>query len=139
MADEVTLGELARTQAAFERRIEAALKAGDDRHADLAGKMVPTDLWKAEHEALEDDVKELRDDVREAVARIERTSLERRAVLDAKIDAVNKRIDAHEKAHAEKSAWSRSKTLTVIGIVVTAAAAIAAAWIGAIVAAKGVH
>lgn len=139
MADDLTLGELARNLAEFKEGVRQSLKAGDDRHADLAGKMVPTDLWKAEHEALEDDVKELRDDVREAVARIERTSLERRAVLDTKIDAVNKRIDAHEKAHADKSAWSRSKTLTVIGIVVTAAAAIAAAWIGAIVAAKGVH
>jgi hypothetical protein len=131
----MTDGEIKRSFA----RIEQSLKNADDRHADLAGKMVPTALWQAEHEALERNVAELRDDWRQAVDRAERTSLERRAVLDAKIDALVKRADEHEKAHAERSAWTRSRTLQAIGIAVTAAAAIAAAWIGAILAAKGVH
>lgn len=139
MADDLTLGELSRRLSAFERRIEGALKAGDDRHANLASKVVPTDLWKAEHEALQAEVKQLRDDIREAVARIERTSLERMGVLTARIDALGKRIDDHEKTHADTGAWSRSKKLAVIGILVGAAATIAAAWLAALLAAKGVH
>ncbi len=139
MADEVTLGEIARNLADFKSDVRQSLKDGDNRVANLASKMVPSELWKAEHEALEDDVQELRDDVREAVARIERTSLERMGVLTEKIDALARRISAHEKAHAAGSAWSRSKTLTVIGIAVTAAATIAGAWIAAVITAKGVH
>lgn len=139
MADEPTLGELSRNLARLESRLERALKDSDDRLAALASKMVPAELWKAEHEALENDVRELRDDVREAVARIERTSLERMGVLTEKIDALGRRIGAHEKAHAAGSAWSRSRTLTVIGIVVAAAATIAGAWIAAVLTAKGVH
>ena len=136
MADEpMTDGEIKRSFA----RIEQSLKNADDRHADLAGKMVPTTLWQAEHEALEKDLRELRDDVREAFARIERTSLERMGVLNERIDAIGKRITAHEKAHTDQRTWSRSRTLQVVGIAVAAAAAIAAAWVGALLAAKGVH
>lgn len=139
MPDEVTLGEVARNVARLEGRLDKSLKDLDDRLTALAAKMVPAELWKSEHEALEDDVRELRDDVRDAVARIEHTSLERMGVLTEKIDALGKRIGAHEKAHAVGSAWSRSRTLTVIGIIVAAAATIAGAWIAAVFAAKGVH
>ncbi len=45
----------------------------------------------------------------------------------------------HEKSHQSTAAWSRSKTLTAIGIVVGAIATIAGAWIAAVLAAKGVH
>lgn len=139
MADEVTLGELARNLADFKSDVRQSLKDGDNRVANLASKMVPSELWRSEHEALEDDVQELRDDVRDAVARIERTSLERMGVLTEKIDAVAKRITDHESAHAAGSAWSRSKTLTVIGIAVGAIATVAGAWIAAVLTAKGVH
>lgn len=136
MADEpMTDGEIKRSFA----RIEQSLKNADDRHADLAGKMVPTTLWQAEHKAIEKDLLELREDVRQAVERIERTSLERMGVLNDRIDAIGKRITAHEKAHTDQRTWSRSRTLQVVGIAVAAAAAIAAAWVGAILAAKGVH
>lgn len=139
MGDDLTLGELARNLSRLEGRLDRALKDLDDRLTALAAKMVPSELWKAEHEALEKDVQELRDDVREAVGRIERTSLERMGVLNGRIDALGGKLDKHEKAHADGSAWSRSKTLTVIGIIVTAAATIGAAWIAAVLAAKGVH
>lgn len=139
MADDLTLGELARNQGRLESRLDRALKDLDDRLTALAARMVPAELWKAEHEALEGDVRELRDDVRDAVARIERTSLERMAVLTEKIETLGRRIAAHEEAHVAGHAWSRSKTLTVIGIVVTAAATIAGAWIAAVLTAKGVH
>jgi len=136
VADEpMTDGEIKRSFA----RIELSLKNADDRHADLAGKMVPTTLWQAEHKAIEKDLLELREDVRQAVERIERTSLERMGVLNDRIDAIGKRIAAHEKAHTDQRTWSRSRTLQVVGIAVAAAAAIAAAWVGAILAAKGVH
>lgn len=139
MPDDLTLGELARTQAAFERRVKADLKAVDDRHADLAGKMVPTDLWKAEHEALEADVQHLREDVHEAVDRIERTSLERMGVLNGRIDSLARWQRTHDETHASSSQWSRNKTLTVVGIIVTALATVVGAWIAAVLAAKGVH
>lgn len=139
MPDDLTLGELARNADRLEARLDRALKDLDDRLTALAARMVPSELWKSEHESLEASVQELRDDVREAVARIERTSLERMGVLTEKIDALGRRIAAHERAHAEGSAWSRSRTLTVIGIVVAAAATIAGAWIAAVLAAKGVH
>ncbi len=139
MPDDLTLGELARNHARIDARLDRSLKDLDDRLAALAARMVPAELWKAEHEALEKDVQELRDDVRDVVTRIESTSLERMGVLTEKIEALGKRINAHEKAHTEKSAWSRSKTLTVIGIVVTAGATIVGAWVAAVLAAKGVH
>lgn len=139
MADDLTLGELARNLADFKKDVRQSLKDSDNRVTDLASKMVPTDLWKAEHRALEDDVKHLETDVHDAVARIERTSLERLANLNDQLAAIRTAQAAHEKAHADQRTWSRSRTLQAIGIAVTAAAAIAAAWIGAIVAAKGVH
>jgi len=139
VAEDRTLGELARNLADFKRDIRESLKNADDRHADLAGKMVPTSLWQAEHESLERDVAELRDDVRQAVERIERTSLERMGVLTEKIDKLDRRIGAHESAHRDSNAWSRSKTLTAIGIAVGAVATVAGAWIAAVLAAKGVH
>lgn len=139
MGDDLTLGELARNHTRLETRLDRALKDIDDRLAALAAKMVPAELWKAEHESLEREVRELRDDVREATGRIENTSLERMGVLNGRIDAIGKRISAHEKAHTDQRTWSRSRTLQVVGIAVAAAAAIAAAWVGAILAAKGVH
>lgn len=139
MSDDMTLGELARNQAAFERRVKADLKAVDDRHADLARKTVPTELWKAEHESLEADVQHLREDVHDAVARIERTSLERMGVLNGRIDTLATWQKSHDEAHANSSQWSRSKTLTVAGIIVTAIATVVGAWIAAVLAAKGVH
>lgn len=143
MPDDLTVGELSRRLDGIERRMEQAFKDSDDRHSKLAREMVPTDLWKAEHVALGDDVKELRDElraaIRDAAARIDRTSLERMAVLTEKIDALGRRISAHEKTHAAGNAWSRSKTLTVAGIIVTALATVLGAWIAAILTAKGVH
>lgn len=139
MAEDLTLGELSRNHARLEARLDRALKDIDDRLAALASKMVPAELWRAEHEALQRDVRELRDDVREATAKIEKTSLERMGVLREKIDALGKRLDGHEKRHTESGAWSRSKKLTVVGILVGAAATIAAAWLAAWLAAKGVH
>lgn len=143
MADEQTLGEIARNLARLETRVEGALKNSDDRLANLAREMVPTALWKAEHQDLQDEVKQLRDEVREtirtAAAGWDKTSLERMGVLAGRIDAVAARISEHEKGHAEKGAWSRNRTLTTIGILVGAVASIAAAWIGAVLAAKGVH
>lgn len=139
MADEVTLGELARNLADLKEGLRQSLKDGDNRVADLASKMVPTELWKAEHRALEEDVKHLEADVRDAVARLERTSLERLANLNGQLAAIRKAQAAHEAAHRESSAWSRKKTMGVIGIIVGAIASVVGAWIAAALAAGGVH
>jgi hypothetical protein len=131
----MTDGEIKRNFA----RLERGQKDGDDRHAKLAAEMVPTALWKAEHEALQDDVRELRDEVRETAKRIERTSLERMGVLTGKIEAVSKRQSAHEKSHADNTSWSRNKKLIVGVGMLGAAATIAAAWIAAALASGGLH
>jgi len=139
VGDDLTLGELARSLADFKRDVRESLKNGDNRLADLASKMVPTELWKAEHKALEDDVEHLETYVREQVARIERTSLERLGNLNAQLAEIRKAQAEHAKAHRDNNAWTRNNTLTTIGIIVTAAATIAGAWIAAVLAAKGVH
>src|SRR6185312_8965818 len=101
-----------------------------------------TSLWSAEHKALMDDVRHLADDWREATDRIERTSQERMATLRTEISgvrgevaAVRKAQDQHAKAHESDRSWSRSKTLTVIAIVVGAAATLVGAYIAAFAAA----
>lgn len=132
MADEVTLGEIARNQAAFERRVEAALKAGDDRVAQLAKDMVPTVLWQAEHESLGDKVARHERDARETQGRIER---EIKALRKAQED----HAEAHRQAEKDSAAWSRKKTVAVIGIIVGAVASVVGAWIAAVLAAGGVH
>lgn len=139
MADDPTLGELSRNIKRVEDRLESSSKNGDDRLTKLAAEMVPTELWRAQHQSLGDDVKDLKDYVRDGFDRIERTSLERKANLDAQITAIRKAQEAHARSHAEKASWSRSKTLTVIGITVGAAATVAGAWIAAVLAAGGVH
>lgn len=132
MADDLTLGELARNLTDLKSDMRQSLKDSDDRHAALAGKMVPAELWRAEHEALENYV-------RDGFDRIERTSLERKAAIEGQIGAVRKAQAAHEKAHTDNRAWTRSRTWQAVGIAAGAVAAIVAAWIGAIAAAKGVH
>lgn len=136
MGDEpMTDGEIKRN---FER-LERGQKDGDDRHAKLAAAMVPTTLWKAEHEALTDDVRELRDEVRETAKRVERTSLERMGVLTGKIEGLGKRQSAHERSHADDGNWSRNKKLAVAVALLGAAATLVAAWIAAALAAGGLH
>jgi len=132
-------GEVRRAIERLERSQRDTQKAVDDRVSELARKSVPLELWAAEHRALGEDVKHLKDDVRQDVERLERTSLERLGNLNAQIAALREAQAEHEKAHRENNAWSRSRTWQAIGIAVTALAAIAAAWIGALAAAKGVH
>ena len=139
MADDMTPGEMRRSLERIENAQREAHKAIDDRLADLARKTVPVELWAAEHKALGDDVKHLETDFREEAARIERTSQERMATLRTEISVVRKAQTAHETAHRDSNAWSRSKTLTLIGIVVAAAATLVGAYIAAFAAAGGVR
>jgi hypothetical protein len=142
VADDMTPGEIRRN---FER-VEHALKDGDDRHADLARRMVPTELWSAEHRAVLDRIAHQEEDARETAVRIEKISQERMAGLRAEIatvrDAVaevRKAHAQHTKAHETDSNWSRSKRLTVVAIVAGAAATLVGAWIAAFAAAGGVR
>lgn len=132
MADEITPGETRRWLERIERRMERGQKDTDDRMTALAKDMVPTVLWQAEHEALDDKVARHERDARETQARIER-----------EIAALHKAQDEHARAHqhAEENAaaWSRKKTMGVIGIVVGAIASVVGAWIAAVLAAGGVH
>jgi hypothetical protein len=137
--DDMTPGEMRRSLERIENGQRDAHKAIDDRIADLARKTVPVELWASEHKALADDLKHLEGDVRDAVDRIERTSQERMATLRGEISGVRKGLTAHEAAHRDSSQWSRSKTLTLIGIVVAAAATLVGAYIAAFAAAGGVR
>ena len=138
MADDLTPGEIRRTFERIERALQDSQRASDDRMNELARKTVPAELWAAEHRALVDDVKHLETDVHEGFERVERTSRERKAVLEADIAKVRKTVEDHQKEHRDNSAWSRSKTLTVIAITVGACATLAGAWIAAVLASKGV-
>lgn len=138
MADDMTPGEVQRTLERIERAQRDAHKAIDDRIANLAQQMVPASLWQSEHKALADDVKHLEADCREGFDRVERVSQERKKGLETEITAVRKSVADHQTEHRENSSWSRSKTLTVIAIVVGACATLAGAWIAAVLASKGV-
>lgn len=142
----MTPGEVRRTLERLERAQRDANKASDDRLNELARKTVPAELYAAEQKALADDVQHQGADFREAVERIEKTSLERMAtlrseiaVVDAKVAAVRKAQENHIKAHEADKSWSRSKTLTVLGIAVAAAATLIGAYIAAFAAAGGVR
>lgn len=138
MADDLTPGEVRRTLERIERSQRDAHKAIDDRLASLAQQMVPASLWASENKALSDDVKHLETDTREAFERVERTSRERKAALETDIAVVRKAVADHQTEHRENNSWSRSKTLTVIAIVVGASATLAGAWIAAVLASRGV-
>lgn len=139
MADEMTEAEIRRTLARIEQAQKDSNKASDDRLARLAQETVPAALWASEHKALADDVRHLETDLRDEVARIERTSQERMKTLRTEIGVIRAAQTAHEAAHRDSNAWSRSKTLTLIGIVVAAAATLVGAYIAAFAAAGGVR
>ena len=73
MADEMTPGEISRT---FQRQ-DADRRAINDRVAELAKSMVPTELWAVEHRALKEDVSHLEADMNAGFTRIEATAAER--------------------------------------------------------------
>jgi predicted nucleic acid-binding Zn-ribbon protein len=132
-------GEVRRTLERIERAQSEAQKASDDRMSELARKTVPAELWAAQHRALEERVARNEQDAREARDRIERAVDARFVATGKEIAAVVKAFEDHEEDHQAQATWSRSKTLTVVGIAVGAIATIAAAWITALLAAKGVH
>jgi chromosome segregation ATPase len=141
----MTPGEIRRSIDRIEGSQRDAHKAIDDRLAEVARKSVPVELWASENKALADDLKHLGSDFRDAVDRIERTSQERMTTLRGEIAGVRSEVsevrkaqDRHVKAHEADKSWSRSKTLTVIAIVVGAAATLTAAYIAAFAAAGGV-
>jgi len=139
VADEPTLGELARSVKRIETTQRESQKDVDDRLSELARKTVPAELWAAEHRAALDRIARQEQDARDATALIERTSQERMASLVGQISAVRKEIGEHKKAHADTSAWSRNKKLIVAVGILGASATIAAAWIAAALAAGGLH
>lgn len=157
MGDEMTPGETARSF----KRLEESDRFLGDRITDLASKMVPTELWSAEHRALIDDVKHLADDVKEGLDRAEKTSLERRAALVARDDDLEKKVEAAraefraeikalraeikalrealDQKAAKRTEWSRQVKITVFTVVGAVVAAVVGAWISALLTSKGIH
>ena len=145
MADDFTPGEFRRALDRLEQAQRDGQRAVDDRITKLAGDMLRTEVWTAEHKALVDDVRHLEADMVAATARIEATSQERMATLRSETKAVRADVAAvraaqadHIKQHETDNSWSRSKTLTIIGIIAAASATIIGAWIAAFAAAGGV-
>lgn len=82
MADDpMTPGEVKRT---FDRQ-DSAIRATNDRLADLAKSMVPTELWAAEHRALEDKLAHLERDTLNGLSRIENAAGERHKAIGREI------------------------------------------------------
>lgn len=139
-ADEMTPGEVNRTFA----RHEDALRVVGDRITGLAKSMVPVELWSAQHQALQSDLADLKADTRDAFARAEATSLERRnalqardkdlaaetanlrAELDRKVVALKKELAAERKAERELENSTQSKGTTKTANVIAAIVALAA-------------
>lgn len=134
MADELTPGEIKRT---FDR-VEAAQRATNDRLAEQARQMVPSEVWAAQHRALVDRITRNEQDARDARDRIEHAMDARFTTVGKEIASGVKAMEEHERAHTESTAWSRNRVLAAIGITVGAIATLAGAWIAAVLAAKGV-
>lgn len=77
MADERSLGELGRAIDRVERQQHEAQRAMDDRVTKLAADMVPTTLWSAEHKAVVEDVRDVREDMQAGFTRIENAMAEK--------------------------------------------------------------
>ena len=157
MADDLTPGEIVRSI----RRLEESDRALGDRITGLAGQMVPTELWSAEHRGLVEDVKHLGEDVKEGLDRAERAAIDRRATLqarDAELEKLIEAVRAESKAEAKslrgeirglrealdqkaakRTEWSRQLKITVFGIAGAVLAAVAGAWITALLTSKGIR
>lgn len=123
--DDVTLGEVRRTLDRLDRRVAEGQKHTDDRLAQLAGQMVPTALWAAEHKALEDTVSELRADTKAGFERVENTSQERKRALEkadaenaAATAAVRKMVEDDRAARDARRPSTLTNWLTGIGVTV---------------------
>lgn len=134
--DDVTLGEIRRSLERLERRVETGQHATDDRITQLAGQMVPHSLWAAEHKALEDTVSELRVDMKAGFDRVERTSQERKAVLE-RADADNAR--AIKDLRDGEASRSRSRTSTVANWIAAAGVIISVGLLVATLLSTGGH
>jgi len=139
VADDLTLGELARSIERLERA-----------HQQLATDTVPAKLWAAQHKSLEDDLAE---HVRQAVIdreRLERELAEVRKTHDrdtkALRDALEKEIEQARrenrtqvealKAEREKRSeftWQRAVGLLAVAV------ALAGVIVAALAASKGIH
>lgn len=139
MADDLTLGELARNVERLERA-----------HQQLATDTVPAKLWAAQHKSLEDDLAE---HVRQAV--IDRERLEReladlrktherdtktlRDALEKEIEQARRENKAQVEAlKAEREKRSEFTWQRALGVL-TVAAALAGVIVAALAASKGIH
>ena len=127
MADDLTLGELGRRLARVEKDV-----------ADNARAMVPAGTYDAAHRALEDTVKHLERDTEESLARVEKTSLDRRKALQDRDEELARAINAEragrkddvkalreeikalntalDQKAAKRTDWSRQLKITVFSV-----------------------
>lgn len=110
MADEaMSDGEIRRS---FER-IELAARATNDRIAETARQMVPTELWQSEQRALLDKVDHLSRDTAEAQSRLERTLgrelRDLKALIEREVEDLRDEIKAMrtERARRSEITWQK--------------------------------
>jgi predicted nucleic acid-binding Zn-ribbon protein len=148
--EDLTPGEIVRSL----KRLEESDRSLGDRITGLASAMVPNDLWSAEHRSVIEDVRHLEEDVKAGFDRVERTSLDRRATLQQRDDDLEKKInavrdeyraeikslrEALDQKAAKRTEWSRQLKIAVFSIAGAIAAAIAGAWVAAILTSKGIR
>jgi hypothetical protein len=139
MADDFTPGEIARSIKRLEdaitacgTRSDAAVRATNDRVAELAKSMLPTELWAAEHRALKEDFVHQEADNRAAFARVESSAAERhrttgREIRDVKtlIETEVKGLRSEIKAIREERAKRSVNTWQIVVSIIAALAAVA--------------
>lgn len=149
--DDWTPGEIKRTvqrlDAAIKQgcdRSDASVRATNDRLAELAKSMVPTELWAAEQRALKDDLAHLEHDMTAGFARVESTAAERHRAVGREIRDVKTLIEtevADLRGDVKTLREERSKrSATTWQIVLSLIAALAAvALVVATVVSSGGH
>lgn len=110
MADEMTPGEIART---FDR-VEAGQRATNDRLADLAKSMVPTELWAAEHRALKEDVSHLEHDTLTGFARAEASVARLEESMKSEFATVRGEIKTLREERAKRSVNTWQITVSIV-------------------------
>lgn len=122
MADEaMTDGEIRRSI----ERIETAARATNDRLAEQARAMVPTELWQSEQRAALEKIDHLAQDTREAQARIDqglgREIRDLKSLIEREVEDLREEIKAMRTERARRSEITWQKITGLIAALAGAA------------------
>lgn len=117
MAEEMTPGETIRR---FDR-IERDQRAADDRITSVTGQMVPAAQYEIAHQALVEKVAHVEADMKAGFDRVDRTSRERKAALearDAELAAEIKAVREDQASHARGRTGAVANWITGAGVII---------------------